>query len=71
MDEDGLKSLNLQITAHSKLPDIIISDEKRGWLFLVEVVTSHGPVSAKRVIELSIAGNRAAVRIIDTNHRPG
>lgn len=71
LDEDGLKSLNLQITEHSKLPDIIISDEKRGWLFLVEVVTSHGPVSAKRVIELSIVGNRAGVRIIDTNHRPG
>lgn len=48
----GLEALNLPITEHSKLPDIVISDEKRGWLFLVEVVTSHGPVSAKRVIEL-------------------
>lgn len=34
------------------MPDIIISDEVREWLFLIEVVTSHGPVSAKRVIEL-------------------
>lgn len=48
----GLEALNLPITEHSKLPDIVISDEKRGWLFLVEVVTSHGTVSAKRVIEL-------------------
>ena len=48
----GLEALNLPITEHSKLPDIVISDEKRGWLFLVEVVTSHGPVSAKRVVEL-------------------
>lgn len=48
----GLEALNLPITEHSKLPDIVISDEIRGWLFLVEVVTSHGPVSAKRVIEL-------------------
>lgn len=48
----GLEALNLPITEHSKLPDIVISDEKRGWLFLVEVATSHGPVSAKRVIEL-------------------
>ena len=48
----GLEALNLPITEHSKLPDIVISDEKRGWLFLIEVVTSHGPVSAKRVVEL-------------------
>lgn len=48
----GLEALKLPITEHSKLPDIVISDEKRGWLFLIEVVTSHGPVSAKRVVEL-------------------
>lgn len=48
----GLEALKLHITEHSKLPDIVISDEKRGWLFLIEVVTSHGPVSAKRVVEL-------------------
>lgn len=48
----GLEALSLPITEHSKLPDIVISDEKRGWLFLVEVATSHGPVSAKRVVEL-------------------
>lgn len=48
----GLEVLNLPITEHSKLPDIVISDDKRGWLFLIEVVTSHGPMSAKRVIEL-------------------
>jgi hypothetical protein len=27
-------------------------DPKRGWLFLIEAVTSHGPVTPKRVIEL-------------------
>ena len=48
----GLEALSLPITEHSKLPDIVISDEKRGWLFLVEVATSHGPMSAKRVVEL-------------------
>lgn len=50
--EFPLEALNLPITEHSKLPDIVISDEKREWLFLIEVVTSHGPVSAKRVLEL-------------------
>ena len=50
--EDALSSLRLPVTEHSKLPDIIISDDRRGWLFLIEVVTSHGPISAKRLIEL-------------------
>lgn len=48
----GLEALHLPITEHSKLPDIVISDNKREWLFLVEIVTSHGPVSARRVVEL-------------------
>lgn len=52
IDTAGLTAISIPITEHSKLPDIIISDIKRGWLFLIEVVTSHGPVSAKRLIEL-------------------
>ena len=50
--KDILNELKLPITEHSKLPDIIIHDSKRDWLFLIEVVTSHGPISAKRLIEL-------------------
>jgi type II restriction enzyme len=34
------------------LPDVILFDEERNWLFLIEVVTSHGPMSPKRVFEL-------------------
>lgn len=52
VNTDGLNNLNLPITEHSKLPDIIISDELKEWLFLIEVVTSHGPISSKRLIEL-------------------
>ena len=47
-----LNELKLPLTEHSKLPDIIIYDNRREWLFLIEVVTSHGPISAKRLIEL-------------------
>lgn len=52
INQTGLDTLNLKITEHSKLPDIIICDTNKGWLFLIEVVTSHGPVSAKRLVEL-------------------
>lgn len=51
-DEDKLKEFGIPINQHSKLPDVIIYDQKRNWLFLIEAVTSHGPVSPKRIIEL-------------------
>ena len=33
---------------------MVLYDEERNWLFLVEAVTSHGPVSPKRVMELEV-----------------
>ena len=40
------------MTSHDKLPDIILYDETKNWLYLIEAVTSHGPVSHKRRYEL-------------------
>lgn len=51
-DERTLKRLGIPVTEHDKLPDIILFDEKNRWLFLIEAVTSHGPMSPKRVMEL-------------------
>lgn len=51
-EDDDLERLQLHITEHSKLPDLIISDDNHKWLFLIEVVTSHGPISGKRLVEL-------------------
>lgn len=52
VDKKGLKELGIPIDQHSKLPDVVIFDRKRMWLFLIEAVTSHGPVSPKRLLEL-------------------
>lgn len=52
IDKEGLGNLHIPIDEHGKLPDVILYDEKRNWLFLIEAVTSHGPVSPKRMIEL-------------------
>lgn len=49
---ERLNFLKIPITQHSKLPDILIYDVKKNWLYLIEAVTSHGPVSPKRFIEL-------------------
>ena len=52
VDKSGLKNLGIPLDQHSKLPDVVIFDSSRNWLFLIEAVTSHGPVSPKRIIEL-------------------
>ena len=51
-DETILKKLNIPITEHDKLPDVVLYDESKALLFLIEAVTSHGPLSPKRQIEL-------------------
>lgn len=52
-DEELLTQLGVVVDTHGKMPDVIIYDEIRHWLLLVEAVTSHGPVDGKRHDELS------------------
>ncbi|MGD1007698.1 MAG: BsuBI/PstI family type II restriction endonuclease [Ignavibacteriaceae bacterium] len=51
-DSEKLAELGIPINQHSKLPDVVIFDPKSKWLFLIEAVTSHGPITPKRIIEL-------------------
>lgn len=51
-DEDLATELGIAVDEHGKMPDVVIYDRKRDWLFLIEAVTSHGPVNAKRMGEL-------------------
>ena len=55
VDGNSLANLNIQEMKHSKLPDVLLHDVRRNWLFLIEAVTSHGPVSPKRHAELERA----------------
>ena len=50
---DEMKAIGLPLNQHDKLPDVVLLDQKRNWLFLIEAVTSHGPMSPKRVVELN------------------
>ena len=52
VDGDLLKELTIPITKHDKLPDVVLYDPQKNHLFLIEAVTSHGPLSPKRHIEL-------------------
>lgn len=51
-DVDALKKLGFTITLHDKMPDVVLYDKKRDWLYFVEAVTSVGPMDPKRLVEL-------------------
>lgn len=64
LDRERLVELRVPITEHDKLPDVVLYDEDRNWLFLVEAVTSHGPVTPKRMQELEVTlQNCVATRV--------
>ena len=54
MDRVRLIDLGISITDHDKLPHVVLYDAGREWLFLVEAVTSHGPVSPTRIVDLEV-----------------
>jgi BsuBI/PstI restriction endonuclease domain/BsuBI/PstI restriction endonuclease HTH domain len=51
-DKAALTDLHVIVDAHGKMPDVIIHFVAKNWLVLVEVVTSHGPISPQRRAEL-------------------
>jgi hypothetical protein len=52
-EETKLADLGVRVDLHGKMPDVIFYYAERHWLLLVECVTSHGPVDAKRHDELA------------------
>ena len=52
MDSDMFTALNIQALDKGKLPDVMIYDHDKSWLFLVEAVTSTGAISEKRHSQL-------------------
>lgn len=64
LEAEYLESLGVTPMSHDKLPDVIVYDEDREWLFLIEAVTSHGPVSPKRWVELEEAFRDCKVGLV-------
>lgn len=64
LEADYLVSLGVPPLSHDKLPDVVVYDESRKWLFLIEAVTSHGPVSPKRWVELEEAFKNSKVDLV-------
>lgn len=51
-NREVLEQLGVEITDHDKLPDVILYFTDKEWLFFIEAVTSVGPISAKRRLEI-------------------
>lgn len=52
IDEDAIASLGIEFDSHGKFPDVVGYSADKNWLYLLEAVTSHGPVSPGRRDEL-------------------
>lgn len=52
-DDAALAALGVVLPERGKAPDVLIHDQERDWLIVVEAVTTHGPVDQKRKNELS------------------
>lgn len=52
LNEDLARNLEIPITEHDKLPDVVLFDNSKDYLILIEAVTSHGPITSKRQVEL-------------------
>jgi hypothetical protein len=64
LEAEYLESLGVPPMSHDKLPDVVVYDEDREWLFLIEAVTSHGPISPKRWVELEEAFKDCKVGLV-------
>ena len=52
-DTEALTRFGVHLDAHDKLPDVVIHDTTRGWLFLVDAISSHGLMDNRRRNELA------------------
>ncbi|MGO9611586.1 MAG: BsuBI/PstI family type II restriction endonuclease, partial [Dissulfurispiraceae bacterium] len=63
-EEEKLSQLGVKVSRHGQMPDIILYDAKRNWLFLIESVTSNGPIDSRRYDELLGLFGRSKAKLI-------
>mgnify|MGYP000997672753 FL=1 len=62
-ERDRLAELGVVVDEHGKMPDLVVYQASKNWLFLMEAASTHGPVDHIRYSELSqmFAGSSAGV----------
>lgn len=61
---EHLNQLGIDIHERGKIPDVILYSEELRWLFLIESVTSVGPVDGKRHDELKMLFKNSTVGLV-------
>jgi len=51
-NDERLKQLGINVLENDKLPDIVLYLEDKNWIYFIEAVTSVGPISPQRMLEL-------------------
>lgn len=56
-------SLGINLDMHGKMPDLVVYQKDKNWLFLMEAVTTHGPVNPlrKKDLESLFGGSEAGI----------
>lgn len=52
LDEEWAEKIGFRMQQGTKIPDVILFDSEKKWLYLIESVTSNGPIDGKRYDEL-------------------
>ncbi|PLS31799.1 restriction endonuclease BsuBI [Bifidobacterium margollesii] len=52
VDAELMERLGIDLKTREKAPDVIAWDAERGWLFLMEAASTHGPIDVTRKAEL-------------------
>ncbi|MBQ8443313.1 MAG: restriction endonuclease [Bacteroides sp.] len=52
-NEEKLQELGFEITLHDKMPDVVLYNKEKDWIYFIEAVTSVGAMDAKRILELN------------------
>ena len=66
-NDEMLLELGFSITLHDKMPDIVLFSAEKNWLYFIEAVTSVGPMSPSRLIDIrKMTANVSVGRIFIT-----
>ncbi|MCU0432163.1 MAG: restriction endonuclease [Bacteroidia bacterium] len=63
-DPSALQKISFFEIGSGKLPDIIAYSSEKNWLFLIEAVTTSGPMSDERVLELNKLAQNCTAELI-------
>lgn len=63
-DKEHLAKLGIKLDNHGKMPDVVLYRDDTNWLYLIESVTSHGPIDGKRYGELKELFSNSSVDLV-------